>query len=199
MIATGRPEFADIVWPLVTNEDHNIQLPSLRRGTGFIPAVLGERLATDYKTLSEKTRTTLLGGFIEGGGIEGLETAMRFAFDDDSFVVRTKVFKSLIFIALDGRRKTLQNPARTSWKAVAERGYFNSIASDDIVARLRSYQKAYLDGEARPESKLARLFYMNPRGGSGTICGDTARRPKFGLRLTARGAFTMRSGSFPLR
>jgi hypothetical protein len=41
MIMTGRPEFADTVWPLASSTDSQIQLPTLRTAPRFRPTVLG--------------------------------------------------------------------------------------------------------------------------------------------------------------
>src|SRR3546814_18896129 len=42
MIASGRPEFADLLWPLISHANTQVHLPALRAAKRFRPSVLGK-------------------------------------------------------------------------------------------------------------------------------------------------------------
>ena len=42
MVATGKPEFADLIWPLASNTDDQIQFETFRASDRFRPGVLGQ-------------------------------------------------------------------------------------------------------------------------------------------------------------
>jgi hypothetical protein len=95
MITTGRPEFRDVVWPLITSSDQQTQLKSLRTTHRFDPGVLGDRLTSGYAALPENTRSALLGELVDNGGSAGIDVAMHWALKDPSIVVPPPRFRIL--------------------------------------------------------------------------------------------------------
>ncbi|MFW8642517.1 hypothetical protein ACOJBO_05360 [Rhizobium beringeri] len=71
MIASGRPEFAEIVWPLVSSLKSQEQMETMRLVPRFNPAVLGDQLSCHYSSLAEHTRDTLAAEMAYHGDSEG--------------------------------------------------------------------------------------------------------------------------------
>jgi hypothetical protein len=60
MISSGRPEFLDLVWPLIAHEDDQIHLEALRSGRRFRPSLLGSEAVKRLEGLSPKIRRSVL-------------------------------------------------------------------------------------------------------------------------------------------
>src|SRR5262249_38419136 len=75
MITSGRPDFGDLVWPLITAENDQKSLPALRAAQRFRPSVLGSDAATRIAALPEKVRGTVLHEIAARSGMDGLDLA----------------------------------------------------------------------------------------------------------------------------
>jgi hypothetical protein len=184
MITTGRPEFSDVVWPLVTNVDHQIRLRSLRVAGRFYPSVLGERIDVDYARLREQIRSSLLGELVDRAHSAGIDVAMKFALTDDSIVVRQQVFESLNFRGA-GRlaEELLRSSSPEVIAAIAARGYYDEISDPDLLAKLEGAQRAQWEAIEAPDLRLARM----PR----TI--SKAERAKATAELLSNPVFNFKS------
>jgi hypothetical protein len=163
MIETGRSEFSDIVWPLVSSSDHAVQFAALRLGPHLDPSILGQKLWTEYKTLPEDTRSNLLGELVDGGGTEATKIALRLALEDDSVKVRREVFESLSFRGAGRQAEDLlRNSTEEVWRAVAFTSDVSVVKSADLLDQLESYRREQLDADPRPRAKLARIGELSP-------------------------------------
>lgn len=75
MITSGRPEFRDLVWPLITSENDQKSLPALRAARRFRTSVLGPNAAKDILALPGKVRETVVSEIAYRSGIDGLDLA----------------------------------------------------------------------------------------------------------------------------
>ena len=75
MITSGRPEFRDLVWPLITNENDQKSLPALRAARRFRPSVLGPDAVKDILALPVKVRETVVSEIAYRSGMDGLDLA----------------------------------------------------------------------------------------------------------------------------
>ncbi|MEO9779150.1 hypothetical protein [Sedimentitalea sp.] len=73
MITSGRPEFRDLVWPLITSENNQKSLPALRAARRFRASVLGPDAAKDILALPNKVRETVVSEIAYSSGIDGLD------------------------------------------------------------------------------------------------------------------------------
>lgn len=78
-IAAVRPEFADLVWLVVTNVNSQVRLTALRGRGRFDVAVLGQHLDRDFSGLTEEVRESVISELIHSGGIEEKEKAAALA------------------------------------------------------------------------------------------------------------------------
>jgi hypothetical protein len=82
MITAGRPEFRDLVWPLITNENEQKSLPALRLARRFRPSVLGPDAVKDILGLPLKVRETVVSEIAYRSGMDGLDLAALIAKSD---------------------------------------------------------------------------------------------------------------------
>ncbi len=186
MITTGRPEFSDVVWPLVTSADHQIQLSSLRIAGRFYPAVLGDRIDTEYTELPEEIRSSLLGELIDNGGSAGIDIAMKFALADDSVAVRQHVVESLIFrAAVRQAEELLRSSSAEVIAAVATTGYYDDVSDSELLAKLADAQRAQWEVIEAPDMRLARIPRTMPKGEKAKVIADLLSDPAFNFRSDA--------------
>lgn len=101
MISSGRPEFLDQVWPLVTHENEQVHLPALRAGKRFRPSILGSDAAKRIAALSPDVRKNFLHEIASNSGMDGLDLAAAIAKDDPDPEVKAMVVDALAFRRAD--------------------------------------------------------------------------------------------------
>ncbi len=75
MITSGRPEFRDLVWPLITDENEQTSRRALRLARRFRPSVLGPNAVKDILALPCKVQETVVSEIAYSSGIDGLDLA----------------------------------------------------------------------------------------------------------------------------
>jgi hypothetical protein len=79
MITSGRPEFRDLVWPLITDESDQKSLPALRAARRFRPSVIGANAVSDILALPPKVRKMVVSEIAYRSGMEGLDLCAQIA------------------------------------------------------------------------------------------------------------------------
>lgn len=97
MITSGRPEFAEQIWPLVSNADNQIHLRALRTARRFRPSVLGPDAAKQLATLPEEIRRHVVAEIGSHSGFDGMELATSIAKSDQSPAVVVEIIQALQF------------------------------------------------------------------------------------------------------
>ncbi len=97
MIASGRPEFADKLWPLITHENHQDRLHALSVYKPFRFNCLGDMWQKKLEGYSEGIRDDILSQIAHYGGIEGLDIATEAAIEDPSAKVKKSVLEEAYF------------------------------------------------------------------------------------------------------
>ena len=95
MISSGRREFANQIWPLVTHKNDQIHRLALRSGTHFRPSVLGDDAASRLAALPPIIRKTVLCEVVFNSGMDGLDIAVRVAATDPHSDVKAAVAAAL--------------------------------------------------------------------------------------------------------
>lgn len=101
MLTSGRPEFCDMVWPLITNENEQISLQALRNCRRFRPSVLGKDAEKQIETLPQHARSVLLAEIAWHSGMDGLDLASAIAKNDPSPEVQAAVVSALTWRRAD--------------------------------------------------------------------------------------------------
>lgn len=97
MIGSGRPEFFDQVWPLITHENKQVQLVALGAGRRFRPSVLGGDAAKRIAALLPDIRKNVLHEIAFNSGMDGLDLAATITKDDPDPKVKATVIDALAF------------------------------------------------------------------------------------------------------
>ncbi|KYK43857.1 hypothetical protein A1D31_37825 [Bradyrhizobium liaoningense] len=159
MIMTGRPEFAEQVWPLASSSDRQIQIPTLRGAPYFRPRVLGDDLKAKLAGLTEETREQLLSMIAGESGMDGMDLAVEIAKSDPSSKVQAEVVQSLLFRRADHHVDDLLSSAREeTWELIAKAGYAREIRSDAVAKRLQEVQSRLISATADPSQRLSLLL-----------------------------------------
>ena len=101
MITSGRPEFLEQVWPLIANENDQVNLMALRAGRQFRPSILGNDAAKRIAALSSKVRKHVLHEIASRSGMDGLDLAAGIAKYDPDPEVKATVVDALAFRRAD--------------------------------------------------------------------------------------------------
>ena len=97
MMSSGRPEFFDQVWPLITHENDQVHLRALRAGRRFRPSLLGSDASKRVAALPPDIRTHVLYEIVINSGMDGLDLAAAIAKDDPDPEVKAEVIGALAF------------------------------------------------------------------------------------------------------
>lgn len=183
MIASGRPEFAELVWPLVSSEDDQVHLHALRAAARFHPTVLGDDAAAKLASLTEKTRKHVISEIASNGGYDGMELAANLAKTDPNPTVVVAILQSLQFRRADWHvTEILRTASEGVWQQMAREGYPDTIADERLQQRLLEQRKVAAASKSNPLQSLDALT----SGKSGAA--DAAER----------AAEIIRSKDFPL-
>ncbi len=101
MVTSGRSEFRDLVWPLITNENDQKSLPALRAARRFRPSVLGSNAMKDILALSLKVRATVVSEIAYRSGMDGLDLAAQIAKSDPNPELKAAAVGGLSFRRAD--------------------------------------------------------------------------------------------------
>ncbi|MES0110028.1 hypothetical protein [Mesorhizobium sp. M0013] len=159
MIESRRPEFADVVWPLVSNNKSQMQMSVMRLVRRFNPSVLGDHLFRHYGALPEKSRETLSTELAFHGDKTGIDAALSLALSEPSLEIRHRVFDGLSF---RGATRQLENLLRASGdglaRVIAQRGHFDGVRDPALVADLTEWRSVLATTATSPETRLARAL-----------------------------------------
>tara|TARA_E500000305_G_scaffold108525_1_gene111124 strand:+ start:19756 stop:24135 length:4380 start_codon:yes stop_codon:yes gene_type:complete len=133
MIASGRPEFGDLLWPLISHEKTQVHLSALRAAKRFRPSVLGDDAPVRIAALPPEIRKNVLHEIALHGGIDGLDLATAIAKTDSDPDVKATVVDALSFRRADRHVADLLTDAGdTTYDILAEKGHLDDIAVDAV-------------------------------------------------------------------
>jgi NACHT C-terminal Alpha/Beta 2/NACHT domain len=117
MIASGRPEFAEKVWPLIANEYRQIRLPALRMYSPFRIGCLGAEWTKELEKHSEEIRDDILSQIAHYGGIEELDAFTELAVASTSTKIKVSVLEAAYFRGSQTHiQRILENAQADVWK-----------------------------------------------------------------------------------
>ncbi|MDN3365896.1 hypothetical protein QQO24_01755 [Ralstonia pseudosolanacearum] len=146
MLTSGRSEFLDAIWPLLTDENEQISLKALRNCRRFRPSILGHDAEKKIKALSPRVRTVLLSEMASRSGMDGLDLASAIAKNDPDPEVQASVVESLAFRRADRHvADVLQNAGDKTFDLIARRDLIDEVDDEQVkkgVAAARKRQAA---------------------------------------------------------
>jgi hypothetical protein len=135
MLTSGRSEFIDSVWPLITDKDEQISFKALRNCKRFRPSVLGKGAADRIRALPPHSRKVLLQEVASNSGMDGLELTSTIAMNDPDPEVQASVVDVLAFRRADYHvAKVLRKAGDKTFDLIASNGIVDEV-DDELVKK----------------------------------------------------------------
>ena len=159
MVISGREEFSEHVWPLITHENDQVHLRALRAGTHFRPSVLGKDAGLQIEQFAPKLRETILHEIAMYGGMDGLEFATDIAKTDPAPEVQAKVAEALAFRWADRHvADMLRNADDRTFDLLAHQTLFDHIADEGVRRGLAAARQRERTQGVPPRKRLWALL-----------------------------------------
>ena len=159
MLTSGRSEFSDAVWPLITDENEQISLKALRNCKRFRPSILGKEAVQTIKALPQHPRSVLLHEIASRSGIDGLDLATGIARDDPEPEVKSSVIDALAFRRADRHvADILRKADERTFDLVSGRGLINEVDDKDVRQGIEAARRR-LAAETSIEDRLRRIVF----------------------------------------
>ncbi len=164
MIETGRAEFSQYIWPLISDPNDQIHLHALRSGRKFRVSVLGSDAQKQIALLPEKVRVNVIAEIASNGGMDGIDFATHLAKNDASSEVKKSVIESLLFRRADRFAKDILKTAPDEvWRSLATKWYPHEFADPQVSARMAKEANDLLAAETDTRKILNMLLNSNVR------------------------------------
>lgn len=133
MLTTGRSEFHEQVWPLITNDNDQISLRALRNCNRFRSSILGSDAEKMIIELPQHARQVLLAEMAYNSGIDGIHLASHMAKDDPDPEVQASVVDMLAFRRADRHViSVLQNASDETFDILAQKGLVDEVDDEQV-------------------------------------------------------------------
>jgi len=134
MLTSGRPEFFDVVWPLITDENEQISLKALRNCRRFRPSVLGKDAERKIEDLPPKARAVMLYEMASRSDMDGLDLASAIAKNDPDPKVQGSVVDALAFRRADRHMaEVLQMASDKTFDLIVRKGLIAEVDDEQIM------------------------------------------------------------------
>ncbi|MGD1038118.1 MAG: hypothetical protein ABR878_13255 [Roseiarcus sp.] len=163
MVASGKPEFAEMIWPLASNTDDQIQFETFRAADRFHPGVLGADREARLRALPAPQRMLALSEIATNSGFDGMELAATLAATDPDPEVVVTVVEALAFRRGDRHVNRIMQAAPDGvWKALGKRSYPYHLTDTQLDARLATEREEARSAETDPLRLLGRIAEEKP-------------------------------------
>lgn len=160
MLNSGRPEFLDILWPLLTHENDQVSLKALRNSKRLRPSVLGKDAAKNIKSLPDHARSVLLHELAMHGNMEGIDLAADIAKDDPVPEVQSMVVDALSFRRADRHIvAVLKRAPQATYDLIARKGLIEKLDDEVVQAGLAAAHKRMSADKASTPNRLRLMAY----------------------------------------
>ena len=165
MVTSGRPEFGDFLWPLVTNPDRQVHLNALRAAARFRPSVLGSEAPQRIAALPPELRKHVLHEIASHSGMDGLDLATDVAKADSNPEVKATVVDALSFRRADRHVADLLNQAGdATYDILAGHGHIDDVAVEAVQEGLSAARARRTVAGMSDHERLRSLLYERTHG-----------------------------------
>ena len=160
MLTSGRAEFFDAVWPVITDENEQISLKALRNCKRFRPSILGNDAVQKIKGLPQKPRSVLLHEIAAHSEMDGLDLATSIAQDDPQPEVKSFVIDALLFRGADRHVATILRKAdEETFDLVASKGLIDEVDDSNVRFGIEAARERLAATKVSVEDRLRLLVY----------------------------------------
>jgi hypothetical protein len=172
MVASGKPEFAEFIWPLASNADDQIQFETFRASEPFRPSVLGADREARLRALPLPQRKLAFSEIASNSGFDGMELATALAANDPDPEVVVAVVEALAFRRGDRHVNQIMRAAPDPvWAALGRESYPYNLTDTELDARLATERATSRNEETDPVRLLSRLVEDQPADAAARISG----------------------------
>lgn len=162
MMNSGRPEFLDSIWPLITHENDQVSLGALRNCRRFRPSLLGPDAAKRIKALPPQARTVLLHEMAFHSGMDGLDLATAVAKGDSDPEVQASVVDALSFRRADRHiAELLQGAKDATFDLVVRKGLVDEVNDEAVQQGIIAARKRYQESGMSTYDRLHSIIFTN--------------------------------------
>lgn len=162
MIDTGRAEFSEFIWPLVSDEDDQVHSSALGAGRSFRPGVLGPDAEERIAALPDQVRERVISLMADFGDMDGIDLATSLAKADANPNVRESTIESLVFRRLDRfAKEILETSPDEVWRSLARTWHSREFADPEVSARIREEADKLCINDTDPRRDLDRILGTN--------------------------------------
>ena len=159
MITSGRHEFRELVWPLITNEDDQRSLPALRAARRFRPSVLGPNAAKDILALPLQVRKTVVSEIVYRSGMDGLDLVTLIAKSDPTPELKAAAVEAMSFRHADNHvADVLSTADDDTFDLVSRQSLIEEIGDKAVQERLAA-ARARAGKEISDYERLRAMIY----------------------------------------
>lgn len=160
MISSGRSEFLEQVWPLITHENDQVHLAALRAGRRFHPSLLGSQAANRLAALPPKIRQNVLHEIAFNSGMDGLDLVTAVAKADPGSEVKATVVDALAFRRADRHvADVLQGADDKTFDLLAHMDLIDDVTDEAVRAGLAAARERLSKQGLRPYDQMYSLVY----------------------------------------
>ena len=164
MIDSGRAEFSQYIWPLISDPDDQVHFPALRAGRRFRLNVLGPDAQERIGALPEKVRVNVVAEIAFNGDMDSIEFATLLAKNDSSSEVKKSVIEFLLFRRAERFAKDiLESASDEIWRSLAMKLLPHEFAHPQVSARMQKEAAKLFAAETDPHQILNMLLSSNVR------------------------------------
>ncbi|BBB11206.1 NACHT domain-containing protein [Sphingopyxis sp. FD7] len=162
MMNSGRPEFLDRIWPLITHENDQVSLKALRNCRRFRPSLLGPDAERRIKALPPQARAVLLHEMAFHSGMDGLDLATAVAKDDPDPEVQASVVDALSFRRADRHiAKLLQGAKDATFDLVARKSLVDEVDHEAVQQGITAARKRYEESGMSTYDRLHSIIFAS--------------------------------------
>ncbi|WP_200873802.1 NACHT domain-containing protein [Bordetella bronchiseptica] len=160
MLTSGRSEFLNAVWPLITDENEQISLKALRNCRRFRPSILGKDAEKTIKVLSPHVRTVLLSEMASHSGMDGLDLASAIAKNDPDPKVQASVVDALLFRRADRHvAEVLQNASDKTFDLIVRKDPIDEVDDEQVKEGVLAARKRQAADGTSDDDRLRAIVY----------------------------------------
>jgi hypothetical protein len=162
MLMSGRAEFCDAVWPLISDENEQISLRALRNCKRFRSSILGTDGVQKIKALPQKPRLVLLHEIASNSGMDGLELATVTAKDDPDPKVKASVVDALVFRRGDRHAaEILRSADDKTFDLVCRESLIDEVEDNNVRQGIAAARKRLAMQESSIADRLRLIAYAD--------------------------------------
>lgn len=162
MMNSGRPDFLDRIWPLITHENDQISLKALRNCRRFRPSLLGPDAVKRIEALPTQVRAVLLHEIAFHSGMDGLNLATAVAKDDPDPKVQATVVEALSFRRADRHIAELLHRAKgTTFDLIARNNLVDEVNNETVRQGIIAPRKRHEESDISSYERLHPIVFAS--------------------------------------